>query len=391
MTTNPENLIYLDNAATSFPKLDIVIEAMGTFYREYGMNPGRSGGDIQQIAADKIDDTRRALARLFGLDDWKRVVLTASATMASNIALQGVLEPGDHVVTTVCEHNSIIRPLTLCQQRSDIEITWVKPDARGLISAESILSVLRPQTRIVAVTHASNVTGLVQPIAEIGAALRNHKALFMVDCAQTAGMATPDMAACAMDMAIVAGHKSLHGPAGIGALLLSDRSEPRPVFAGGTGINSIDPHQPEHLPSRLESGTINLPGVAGLHAALRWIEANDMADQLQRLRLLQRRLADGLRDIEGLDLHGFQYDLEMMPTICFTLRDKDPAMVATFLDVDYGIISRSGLHCAPLMHQWLGTAPQGAIRLSPGLATSNEDIEKTIEAVAEIAALSMNN
>lgn len=380
--------IYLDHAATVWPKPESVLEAAATGYRELGVNPGRSGGDLQRQAGNLLDETREELSRYFNGFGGDRTVFTSSATHGLNIAILGLLEAGDHAVSSVTAHNSVIRPLHHCQRSVGVSLTWLEPEPDGLLDLKTFQAALRPETKLFILSHASNVTGTIQPIEEIGGICRDRGILFLLDAAQTAGSLPIDMRASGIDLLAVSGHKSMLAPAGIGALLLSERAEPRPILFGGTGVDSRNPAQPDHLPTRLECGTVNLPGVFGLRAALEWLRENGAeTKELMSQRLNQ--LVRGLRGIDGLTLHGHQPGVAHTAALSLTLDSMGPETAATFLDVDYGIICRPGLHCAPLMHDWLGTGESGSVRLSCGPWTSEADVDAAIGALRELATMDL--
>jgi cysteine desulfurase family protein len=387
MELNSESFIYLDHAATSFPKSRSVLDYMADFYARNGVNPGRSGGDLQRLANEIIDETRTRLQQLCAAPERDRVVFTANATMSLNLTLAGLLEPGDHVITTVTEHNSVLRPLNHLKETRGIAVTWLEPESSGVIDPAQVEEAIGSKTRMLVLNHASNVTGTIQNLEGIGGVCRERGLIFIVDGAQTAGAVPIDMAAAGIDGLAVTGHKSLGAPAGIGALLLSNRIDPAPLLYGGTGVDSRNPVQPAEYPFHLEAGTVNLPGIAGLNAALRELEKNDMAAAKRELDYLLQLMARGLSGIDLVRIHGFDRNVPRMPLLSITVEGWDPEAVGTFLDVDYNIICRTGLHCAPMMHDFLGTGEQGSLRLSLGTGNTRQDVEACITALEEIAAM----
>ena len=388
-----DGIIYLDNAATSFPKPEGTLERMCDFYRQYGVNPGRSGCDLALAAEEMIQVTRVRLSDLFNASlkaagrqkDPNRLVFTANATHALNLVLQGTLRPGDHVVTTALEHNSVIRPVNHMVSRG-CEATFVRPDGEGYLDPEDVRHALRSNTRLVIVNHGSNVIGTIQDLAGIGAVCREAGVPLAVDAAQTAGVVPVDMAAAGISYLAFTGHKGLFGPTGTGGLCVADDAEIASVLWGGTGVRSAHPYHLEEFPYRLEAGTLNLMGIAGLCAGLNWVLERGMDAILRHELELLALLQDGLADAPGVSLHGTRR-LERRVAVCsFTVAGYDASDVGTMLDVDHNIVSRTGLQCAPLIHEHLGTAPRGTVRLSIGPFTTREHVEKAVAAVAEIAA-----
>ncbi len=384
------DLIYLDNAATSWPKPPAVLEAMTGFARGMGVNPGRSGFDLALQAGAAIDRVRRELARFFALpgDDPDRLVFASNATDALNTALQGVCLPGDHVVSTVLEHNSVLRPLEMLARAGVITYDLAPCDGDGYVDPDEIARLIRPGTRLVAATHGSNVLGTIQPIAEIGAVCRERGVLLAVDAAQTAGQTDIDMGAMGIDLLAFTGHKSLLGPTGTGGLGVGPEVPIRSTRWGGTGVRSAERGHPEQFPYRLEAGTLNGAGIAGLGAGLGTIaERGGPAAIRDAEMLLARRLREGLEAIEGIETIGKWRRGACLPVFCCTVQGLDPADVGTLLDVDHGIGVRTGLHCAPLAHAALGAAPRGGIRFSVGAGNVEADIDAALAAMEEIATL----
>mgnify|MGYP001829245370 CR=1 FL=1 len=384
--------IYLDNAATSFPKPEVVRHAMSTFCRQSGVNPGRSGCDLGLRAEAMVFGTRAKLTRFFNESlfaegkgkDPNRVCFTPNATGSLNLIVNGTLEPGDHVVTTILEHNSVIRPVNHAAQRG-VESTFVGADPEGYVDPEDIRKAITDRTRLVIVNHASNVIGVVQDIEAIGAVCKDASVPFAVDAAQTAGVLPIDMACCNISFLAFTGHKGLFGPTGIGGICVADGAEIKPSLYGGTGVKSADPYHIEDWPHRLEAGTANLGGIAGLDAAQDWI-AEQGIEKIYRHEIeLLAMLMEGLAGIEGVTIHGHTRTERRVAVCSFTVEGRDPAEVGTFLDVDYGILTRTGLECAPLIHEHLGTAPKGTIRFSIGPFNTEEHIDKAIAAVHDIA------
>lgn len=382
-----EHLIYLDNAATSFPKPEPVYTFMDQFFRRAGVNPGRSGYDLCIEAGQLVEDTRRALTRFFGGTDPNRLVFSHNSTDALNLALFGTLARGDHAITTTVEHNSVLRPLYHLARDLGVEVDHVPCDARGFVDPDEVRTRFRPNTRVVAINHASNVIGTVQPVAAIGRLCRERNALLIVDASQTAGKLPIDVAAMEIDVLAFTGHKSLLGPTGIGGMYVREGVEIRQTRAGGTGVRSAVRHHLEEYPYRLEYGTPNLLGIAGLHAGLEWLSAHGVAAVHDHEMRLATRLRDGLRGMEGVSLLC-QDDLrDHIAVLAFRVAGMDPLDVGMMLDVDFNTACRTGLQCAPLLHEQLGTAPHGAVRFSIGPFNTDADIDAAVAAVHEIAQM----
>lgn len=382
------DLIYFDNAATSFPKPAPVYTFMDEFFRRAGVNPGRSGYDLCIEAGQLVEDTRRTLARFFGGTDANRLVFTHNSTDSLNLALFGTLAHGDHAISTTLEHNSVLRPLYHLERDHGVAVEYVPFDGRGFIDPDEIRRRLRPNTRVVAVNHASNVIGTVQPLADIGRICREHGVLLLVDASQTAGKIPIDVEVMHIDLLAFTGHKSLFGPTGIGGLYVRDGVVVRQTRAGGTGVRSAVRHHLEEYPYRLEFGTPNLLGIAGLHAGVQWLlEHGPGAVHAHEMRLLTR-LRDGLAAIDGVTLYCQNGDLARnIAVLAFTVAGMVPQDVGMMLDVDHQIACRTGLHCAPLVHEQLGTSAHGAVRFSLGPFNTEEQVETAVGAVKEIAQL----
>jgi len=381
-------MIYLDNSATSFPKPEEVYAFMDGFYRSHGVNPGRSGCDLAREAGVMVDDTRTMLTRLFHGEDPNRLCFSANATDALNLVISGVIRPGDHVLTTRLEHNSVLRPLHHMQLFQGVDVDYLPCDAGGVGDPDEFRKHFRTHTRLVVLTHASNVIGTIQPVAEIGALCREAGILFAVDASQTAGRLPIDVERQNIDILVFTGHKSLMGPTGVGGLYVREGVEIQLTRAGGTGVRSAMRTHLAEYPYRLEYGTINLLGVAGLNAGVRWVEAQGLEAIHQREMDLCTRLRDGIRDVPGVTTYC-QDDLSNhIAVFLFNIAGFEARTTDPLFDVDHGVVCRTGLHCAPLIHQHLGTADQGgAIRFSLGPFTTAADIDAAIDAVADIAAM----
>lgn len=377
--------IYLDNAATSFPKPESVYRAVDRAFREVGGNPGRGGHRMAIEAGRLVFDAREAAADFFGIGDSARIVFTASATMAINQALLGLLRPGDRVVTTTMEHNAMARPLRQLQQQG-VTVVKVAADRQGLVDAAAIRQACAEPTALVALAHVSNVTGSVQPVEEIGRFCRQHGIPLLVDAAQSAGLFEIDVEEMGIDLLAVPGHKGLFGPPGIGLLYVRPGLELRPLITGGTGTHSESDLAPQEMPEHLESGTLNTPGLAGLAAGIAFVEQEGIARLREREAQLLRAAIAGLSAIPGVLLHGPLQPERHGGALSFTIEGLDPAEIGFRLDHDYGILTRVGLHCAPDAHRTIGTFPFGTVRVSPGPFTATADIAALLAAVEAIAA-----
>lgn len=382
-------MLYLDNAATSFPKPESVYQALDRFARTALANPGRSSHRMAKEAERTLDNTRLALNRFFGGAAPERWIFTLNCSDGLNMAMKGVISQGDHVITTDLEHNSISRPLRALEMAGVISLTRVASDA-GYIDPADIRRALTPRTRMVALTHAANVLGTVQPIAEVGAIVREADALFLVDAAQSAGVVPIDLRTLPVDLLAFPGHKSLYGPTGVGALYVGPRANLRPWREGGTGGDSKNEVQPEELPHRLEGGTPNVLGVAGLAAGLRWVEERTLeVNRRHEVDLLQRVVDWVESSGDGWKVAGRWHPETHVGALSLITPDLDalhPQALADILDTSFDIAVRPGLHCAPYVHRRIGTFPDGTLRISPGPFNTLEQIDTLIEALESIAA-----
>jgi len=381
-----DQLIYLDYGATSFPKPEEVYQQMDSFYRNYGVNPGRSGYDMCMMAGNMVENTRQLMTAFFNGTDYNRLIFTLNATDALNLAIFGMLEKGDHAITTTIEHNSVLRPLYQLATRSGVEVDHIPFDSKGFVHPEDFAKKMKRNTRLVAVNHGSNVIGTVQPIREIGALCRERGIPFLIDSSQTAGKIPIDLQTQNIDVIAFTGHKSLLGPMGSGGLYVREGVEIRHTRAGGTGVRSAVKGHLEEYPYRLEYGTPNLPGIAGLNAGVKWIQQRGMHTIHEHETKLLAKLRDGLREIDGVVLYC-QDDLkDHIAVLAFNIEGLEALDTGTMLDVDYNIACRTGLHCAPLVHEQIGTAKiHGAVRFGLGPHNTDEQITTAIEAVREIA------
>ena len=385
-------MIYLDNAATSFPKPEPVLRGMDAFARTSAANPGRSGHRRAVEAEAMIDATRLLLARLFGCPRPERVVFTLNATDALNMAIKGVLQPGDHVITSVLEHNSISRPLNQMEKEGTITLTRLPADGSHLIDPDEVARAFTSKTRLVAVTHASNVTGTIQPVAAIGRIARERDALLLADASQSAGIVPIDVEKDAIDLLAFTGHKALLGPTGTGGLVVGERAVIAPWREGGTGGDSSSPVQPSEFPHRLEGGTPNVFGIAGLREGVKILLERGVASILSHEREMLALFYNALKEPGRYSWYGADRVIAekrgagRVGLVGINLPGFAPAETAAILDEQFDIAVRAGLHCAPYAHKHLGTFPQGTVRLSVGLLTTADEMREAAAAFDEVAA-----
>jgi cysteine desulfurase family protein len=381
-------MIYLDNAATSWPKPEPVYETLGNFLRTAGANPGRAGHRMAVAAAEAVARTRTLLATLLNAESADRVVFTHNATDSLNLAIHGLLRPGEHAITTTMEHNSVLRPLRTLE-RQGVGLTVVQADPLGYVSPSDIEAAIRPETRLIAMTHASNVTGAVMPIADIAVIARKHSVLLLVDAAQTIGARAIDVQSLGVDLLAFPGHKGLLGPTGTGGLYIGpcvDIEQFHPLRSGGTGVQSEDTEQPLALPFRYEAGTVNTAGIAALGEGVAYVLEQGINDIAIGEEARMARLSDGLRAIDGVHLFDISPAAEQAAVLSFVIDDWTPADAGAVLDQSFDIACRVGLHCAPLTIETIGAMPRGTIRLSAGPFTTDDEIDGAVSAVAELAA-----
>ena len=378
-----ETLIYLDNAATTLHKPPQVVEAVKEAILTAG-NAARGAHGVSMQASRTVFETRQKLARLLGCPQADHVVFTANSTMALNIAIQGILSPEDHAISTDLEHNSVLRPLYALQEQG-MGLDFVRADRQGNIRYEDFAPLFRPNTRAVVCTHASNLTGNMLDIARIAEITHAHGALLIVDASQTAGTVPIDITALGVDVLCFTGHKGLMGPQGTGGLCIRPGVDIRPLLRGGSGVHSFDRHQPESYPTRLEAGTLNSHGIAGLDAAADYLLEVGVEAIHQKEQALMRRFYEGVRCIDGVTVYGDFTSPRRAAIVALNIRDYDSAEISDVLSADYGIATRPGAHCAPRMHKALGTVQQGAVRFSFSVFNTEEEIDDAIAAVAELA------
>lgn len=378
------NIIFLDNGATSYPKPEEVYRFMDHFYRNFGVNPGRSGYDLCLEAGDMVENTRKMLNEFFNGHDPNRLCFTYNSTDALNLTIFGLLEPGQHAITTTIEHNSVLRPLYHLSLQG-VEVDYVPFDSRGFVDPADIRKKIKKNTRLVVVNHASNVIGTVQPVKEIGRICKESGVLFAIDASQSAGKVPIDMKDMNIDVVCFTGHKSLLGPTGIGGLCVAEGVNIKITRAGGTGVRSAQRTHLEEYPYRLEYGTPNVLGIAGLQAGVKWIQQKGLDNIHHQEMKLTEMLVDGLKKIDGVTLYCQDDLTNHISVIAFNVNGMEAQDVGLLLDADYNIACRTGLHCAPLVHEQLGTDRiKGAVRFGIGPFNTEEHIKTAIEAVREI-------
>lgn len=376
-------MIYLDSAATSYHKPDGVARAVAEAISHMG-NPGRGAHEASLDASRVVYGTREKMAGLFGVEETSQIVFTANSTESLNIAIQGLVDPGDHVITTVMEHNSVLRPLYLCQQRG-VSLTILPFSAAGTVTPEAIEAVIRSNTRMIVCTHGSNLTGDLNDLEAIGRVCKKHHLLFVVDASQTAGVFPIQMDSMNIDVLCFTGHKSLMGPQGTGGMCVRKGVRIRPLLVGGSGIDSYSKIHPQVMPTALEAGTLNAHGIAGLSAALDFIKKVTPDVIRQREEELTRRFVCQIKSIPGVKLYGNYEQFPRAPILSLNILDYDSGEIADVLAQDYGIMTRAGAHCAPLMHEALGTKSQGAVRFSFSYFNTEEEIDQAANAIRELA------
>jgi len=375
----------LDNAATTFPKPREVLERMVDLYAAKGVSPGRGGYDCAQEADELVSGVRKRLCQFFGGDDPERVIFASNATDALNLVIQGSVKPGGHVVSSQLEHNSVLRPLQHLRESGLIEYDLIPFDGQGFIDPDDVARAIRPQTQLVVLTHASNVLGTIQPIEAIGAVCREKGVPLILDTAQSAGVIPIDISAWGVSALAFTGHKSLLGPTGIGGLVLRRSLEVQSTRFGGTGIDSQELIHTQTYPHRLEAGTLNILGIIGLMAGLDYLSAQGMEAILLRERALTRRLWEGLAELKRVKLYGAAHWERRLGVVLANIAGMIPADVGAILDGDFGIATRVGLHCAPLVHRTLGTGRAGGVRFSVGPFNTEKEIDQAVEAMARIS------
>lgn len=375
-------MIYLDNAATTLVKPPEVIEAVVTAMKTLG-NAGRGVNDASLDAARTIYGTRVKLAEFFHAENPRNVVFTCNSTESLNIAIKGLINPGDHVISTELEHNSVLRPLYEMQEKG-AEVTFVKADRRGCVQYEDFEAAVKENTKAIVCTHASNLTGNMLDLKKIGAVAKAHGLLFIVDASQTAGVFPIDVQELGIDVLCFTGHKSMLGPQGTGGMIVRDGLVIRPLKSGGSGVQTYSKTHPKEMPTALEAGTLNGHGIAGLNAAVDYINREGMDNIREREMMLMRRFYEGIKDIPNIHIYGDMEAEARSPIVSINLGEYDSSEVSDELHMSYGISTRSGAHCAPLMHGALGTVSQGAVRFSFSHFNTEEEIDTAIAALREL-------
>ena len=384
--SNGVKMIYLDNAATSWPKPPEVLKAITEVMEQAGGNPGRSGHRFSVAAARVVYECREKVTEFFNISDPKRVIFTANATQAINLVLRGILKPGDHVVTSSMEHNAVMRPLRFLEKQG-IVIKIAQCAADGTLDVSEIAKLIDNKTRLVVISLASNVTGTILPVAEVTPVAHQFGALVLADAAQAAGAIPIDLRQNGVDFLAFTGHKELLGPTGIGGLIISQNVDARtitPLMFGGTGSRSDSEEQPEDMPDKFESGTANMIGIAGLRAALGWINQRGLAAIGEHNKELTMMLLEGLANINGVKIYGTPNAGNSLAIVSFTIKGKKVSELGFRLDDEFEIMARVGLHCAPAAHRTIGSFPEGTVRFSPGIFTTTENVKQTLKAVQKV-------
>ena len=381
-----DKLIFLDNGATSFPKPEEVYAFMDNFYRNFGVNPGRSGYDLCMETGELVETTREMLTEFFNGKDPNRLCFSYNSTDALNLVINGILNEGDHAITTTIEHNSVLRPLYHLYKYNGVEVDYIPFDGKGFVDPDEFPKKFKKNTKLVIINHASNVIGTIQPIKEIGKYCRKNGIPFAIDASQSAGKIPIDVEEMNVDVVVFTGHKSFLGPTGIGGLYVREGIEIRHTRAGGTGVRSAVRTHLDEYPYRLEYGTLNILGVAGLQAGLKWIKKKGLNNIHEQEMKLTAMLRDGLKDIEEVTLYCQDDLTDHISILLFNIDGLEAVNTGTILDVDYNIACRTGLHCAPLVHEQLGTDKiKGAVRSGIGPFNTEAQIKTAINAVKEIA------
>jgi cysteine desulfurase family protein len=383
---NPMDILYFDNAATTWPKPPGTLQAMIRYQETVGGSPGRSAHRLSIEAARIVYDTREAVADLFGINDPLRIAFTKNATEGLNIAIQGILKPGDHCVTSGMEHNSVMRPLRAMEAKG-VDLTVVPCQTDGTLNPADVEAVIRPKTRLIVLIHASNITGTLMPVAEVGTIARRHGIPLLVDAAQTAGALPIAVNTMNIDLLAFTGHKSLFGPQGTGVLYIRKGLDEQiaPLMMGGTGSRSEFEEQPDFMPDKYESGTQNAIGLAGLGAGIGFIRNAGVEVIRQKEMTLTKAFLDGAGALKGVRLFGPQDVEKRTAVVSFNIDGMVPSETAMRLDEDYGILCRPGLHCAPLAHRTAGTFPQGTVRFSFGYYNTLDHVQTALQAIDEIS------
>lgn len=376
-------MIYMDNAATTMHKPQEVIDAVVNAMNSMG-NAGRGASEAALSASRVIYDTRDRLAELFGAEDARRIAFTSNSTESLNIAIKGSLNPGDHVITTVLEHNSVLRPLYE-MEKNGVELSIIRCDEKGMPDISQMEASIKENTKMIICTNGSNLTGNYVDVSVIGKMAHAHGLMFVVDASQTAGVFPINVQEMNIDILCFTGHKGLLGPQGTGGMYVRKGVHVRPLLSGGTGVQTYSKTQPEEMPTALEAGTLNGHGIAGLDAAIGYLEETGIDTIRAKEQALMKRFYEGIKEIPGVKIYGDFSSMDRCAVVSLNIRDYDSGEVSDALLTDYGISTRSGGHCAPLMHEALGTVEQGAVRFSFSHYNTEEEVDTAIRAICELA------
>ncbi len=378
--------VYLDNAATTRFKPDSVIEEMTNFLKNLNCSPGRGGYECAMESGRKVMNTRFAINDFFNGSDVENVIFTKNITESLNYLIKGLLTKGDHVITTTLEHNAVLRPLNQLEDKDLIEVSYVKCSQDGLLDPQDIEKEIKNNSKLIILNHASNVTGTILPALEVGKIAKKHGLFYALDTAQTAGLLDIDFKKINLDFLGFTGHKGLLGPQGIGGMILSNRlvDEMESLITGGTGSLSESVKQPDFLPDKFESGTLNTPGIIGLKAGIEYINNKEINKLYQHEIELFKSFLSGLNELDNIEVYGSQEIDKKVPTVSLSVKGYDLGDLGFKLAEKYGIMVRSGLHCAPLAHKTIGTYPEGTLRFSLGINTSEDDIDYTLDVLAKL-------
>lgn len=379
-------IIYLDNAASTWPKPPAVKDMMAEAIEDYAANPGRGGHTLAMKASKTVFRTRVQLSRLFGIQNPNNLFFYLNATQALNQAIKGFLKPGDHVISSSVEHNSVRRPIEFMRKTSQVEATFIEPRDDHHFYVEDFAKAIQPNTRLLVVSHASNLTGVILPVAELGKLAKERGIIFLVDASQSAGVLPIHVEEMHIDMLAFPGHKGLYGPQGTGGLYVHNDIDLVPLIHGGTGSQSEAIEQPTTRPDRYESGTVNTVGLAGLQAGVSFVMEKGVENIRQHEWNLVKQTIAQLQEIPGVQVYGPGIETERVGVVAFNVGEVDASEVSFILDQQYGIATRSGYHCTPLGHQTAGTEQRGAVRASFGIFNSDKDVEALINAVKEISS-----
>ena len=381
--------VYLDNGSTSFPKPKVVADSIYNYLVNIGGNPGRANHSNALESNRYLYMAREEIASFFNYDKIENVIFTNNITSSLNILINGILKSRDHVITSSMEHNSVIRPLYNLKQTLNIELDIVNANSNGIINVDNIQKAIKPNTKLIVITHASNVTGSIQPIKEIGELCKKNNIYFILDSAQSAGVIDIDFKALSLNALAFTGHKSLLGPQGVGGFIIDDELNKicNPSILGGTGSLSHSLSQPDFLPDKFESGTLNIPGIIGLYEAIKFIKSQGLSTIYEHNNYLRSYLINGILDLGNFSIHGEISSDKSTSCISITHSKLDVSELSYILDSDFNISNRSGLHCAPLAHKTIGTYPEGTVRLSLGYFNTEEEIRYTLDSLNKINSL----